>query len=216
MAEPRATAFVLGLDLAGPGNATDTAAALCRVVGDGLELVESHLGLADADIAAMLPAAGDLVVGLDAPLSYQPGGGDRAGDRDLRARLRELGLASGTVMAPTMTRMAYLTLRGISVARLIGSLRPDARVVEVHPAGALVMRGAPVADVREMKRSAAARGRLIAWLGGRISGTGLSPDAGDHEVAAAAAALAAGDWSRGRPAWSRDAEPPHHPHDYVC
>jgi predicted nuclease with RNAse H fold len=216
MADPRPAAHVLGLDLAGPANAGDTAAALCRTVDGRLELVTSVRGLTDADIAALLPPDGDLVAGLDAPLSYQPGGGDRAGDRELRARLRALGLPGGTVMAPTMTRMAYLTLRGIAVARLITGLRPAARIVEVHPAGALAMRGAPIADVREMKRSSGARGRLIAWLDRRLTGPGLAGDAGDHEVAAAAAALAAWDWSRGRPAWSQAAEPPHHPFAYAC
>jgi len=117
---------VLGLDLAGPTNHDDTAAVLSRVTAGGWEQAVTRTGLDDDALTAWLrelvPAAADLVVGLDAPLSYNPGGGDRPADRALRRLLTEHGLASGTVMAPTMTRMAYLTLRGVVVARTLTAL----------------------------------------------------------------------------------------------
>ena len=60
----------------------------------------------------------EVVSGLDARLSYNIGGGDRPGDAALRAAIIAAGLRPGTVMAPTFSRMAYLTLRGITVSRL--------------------------------------------------------------------------------------------------
>ena len=216
MGESAAGAHVLGLDLAGPANARDTAAVLVRFRAGKPTLLAAETGHDDDAIVSLLPPGGKLIVGLDAPLSYQPGGGDRAGDRELRRLLTGRGLTAGTVMAPTMTRMAYLTLRGMAIARLVATLRPDARIVEVHPAGALVMRGADPGDVRALKRSPAARSRLIDVLSAAGLGPGMPKGAGDHLVAAAAAALAAWDWSRGDARWRRDAEPPLHPYDYAC
>ena len=160
--------FVLGLDLAGPANAPDTAAALFATRGTGLALVELRTGLDDRALLAWLrghvPVAGALVAGLDAPLSYNPGGGDRPGDRALRARLTAAGLPPGSVMAPTMTRMAYLTLRGMAVARLLQATWPDPFVCETHPGGSLVLRGAEAGLVRSLKRVAGARTAVLAWL----------------------------------------------------
>ncbi|MEI8370332.1 MAG: DUF429 domain-containing protein, partial [Planctomycetia bacterium] len=64
---------VIGIDLSGPCNATDTAIAAFRVSGRTLVLQERLLGADDAVIAALIARARpdvDLVVGLDAPLSY--------------------------------------------------------------------------------------------------------------------------------------------------
>lgn len=211
----RPVTHVLGLDLAGPANAADTAAAQAVVTPEGLSITHLAIGIEDGDLPGLLPAGGDLVVGLDAPLSYQPGGGDRPGDRTLRRRLIEAGLPPGTVMAPTMTRMAYLTLRGISVARLIRNLRPDARICEVHPGGAMALRCAPLAAVRRMKASADHRKSLALWLE-EAGVQGVPAKVCDHRLAACAATLGAWQWSRGRAAWLHAASPPLHPHDYCC
>jgi predicted nuclease with RNAse H fold len=212
--------IVLGIDLSGPGNPAATVAAGFRMDGDRLDRVFLRGDLDDDGLEACLeaevPQTSDLVVGLDAPLSYNPGGGDRPGDRALRRRLVAAGLPAGTVMVPTLTRMVYLTLRGVVVARLLTSLRPGCRIVEVHPAGALALRGAPPEDVRDLKRSAAARRRLVAWLESRELTDLPAAEVDDHTVAACAAALAARDWSRGRPCWCEPAEPPRHPFDYAC
>ena len=198
---------VIGIDLSGPCNAADTAVAAFRANGRRLVLQERLVGADDAAIAALIRRAkpdADLVVGLDAPLSYNDGGGDRPADRLLRARAVAAGLPSGTVMPPTLTRMAYLTLRGITVA-------------EVHPGAACVLRGAPVEIVRALKSSAAARQQLLRWLEGEgLEGIGGGTDPGDHFVAACAAALAAWKWSLGNPAWIHPADPPWHPYDMAC
>ena len=204
---------LIGIDLAGPTNAADTAIARLRVEGAGLRLIELERGLDDTALLSRVDTWGETpIVGLDAPLSYRPGGGDREAERALRAAVRGM-LPSGTVMAPTMTRMAYLTLRGISVARLILALRPSARIVEVHPAAHLALSGAPAADVRAWKSDAAARQRIVRWLS-RHDVTDLPSHAlVDHDLAALAAARAAWSWSEGRSHVHVPARPPLHPFD---
>jgi len=212
--------LVLGIDLAGPGNRAGTVGALFGVRRDELDLQQIKRDLGDEEIISLIdgdiPDDATLVVGLDAPLSYNPGGGDRPGDRSLRRRLIDLGLPAGTVMVPTMSRMVYLTLRGLAVARLLESMHPGCAVAEVHPAGALALRGAPVSGIRNLKKSASGRRELCRWL--LTQGVAGLPDkdVDDHTVAAYSAALAAWDWSRGRWRWLHRAEPPSHPHDYVC
>ena len=209
---------VIGLDLSGPGNTADTAAVVGEASPEGLRLTGHAVGVADDAILAWVAAAGPgVVVGLDAPLSYQPGGGDRPGDRALRRAVVAAGMASGSVMTPTMTRMAYLTLRGVSLSRALGTLAERPRVAEVHPGAALALRGAPIADVRALKQDAAARARLLAWLeAAGVRGAAALPADSDHLVAACACALAAWKWASGEPAWLQRAEPPAHPHDYVA
>ena len=212
--------FVLGLDLAGPGNREATVAAGFTARGGGLALLFLEQGLDDGGlldlVRARVPAGAPLVAGLDAPLSYNPGGGDRPGDRALRRVLAAAGLAPGTVMPPTLTRMVYLTLRGLAVARLLQAVHPDPRIVEVHPGGVLALRGAPAAAVRALKNDAGSRAALVARLGdlglADLPAGGLS----DHAVAACAAALGAWDWSRGAARWSHPADPPLHPFPYAC
>jgi len=97
---------VIGIDLAGPCNAADTAVAAFRANGRSLVLQERLVGADDATIAALIARArpdANLVVGLDAPLSYNDGGGDRPADRLLRARAVAAGLLPGSIMPPTLT-----------------------------------------------------------------------------------------------------------------
>jgi predicted nuclease with RNAse H fold len=210
---------VVGIDLAGPANAEDTALVVVSVAEGEARCVHEVVG---ADDARLLAVVADLpppvVVAVDAPLSYQPGGGDRASDKALRSVLIEAGMPSGSVMTPTMTRMSYLTLRGVVVARLLEDLPRTPRIVEVHPGGALVLRGAPLESLRAMKDDAAARLALRTWLETEAFLVGLQPelDRGDHHVAAAAAAMAGWDWARGTSAWLHEASPPHHPYDFAC
>jgi predicted nuclease with RNAse H fold len=210
--------LILGLDLSGPSNTADTALAVLQPGEAGLQLVTLELGLDDGAIAELVrthvPQDAPLLVGLDAPLSYQPGGGDRPGDRALRQELQRVGLPSGTVMTPTMTRMAYLTLRGMAVARLLLALQPQARVAEVHPGGVMVRRGAPVALVKAMKTSQSARSDLLNWLA-KMGVSKLPIQAGDHEIAAVAAALGAAHWGQNQKAWQFPARPPLHPFDLI-
>lgn len=122
-------------------------------------------------------------------------------------------------MPPTMTKMVYLTLRGISLARLLEGLKPqfDLQIIEVHPGACMLLRDAPLEDVKNFKKEQTGRARLLSWLEAhglkRISDR---PAISDHYVAACAAALGAWKWGVGKSAWCFAADPPHHPYDFAC
>jgi len=214
-----AVAIVLGVDLSGPTNTADTAAAWFRATSSELVFQSAADAVSDAallELVARLSNSNGLIVGLDAPLSYNPGGGDRPGDAQLRRLLVARGLPPGTVMPPTMTRMAYLTLRGIAVARAIERSTESTHIVDVHPGAAMALRGAPVDELRAFKRSAEARRTLARWLRGQaVRGLPAAP-ATDHELAAYACALAAWHWNFNSSAWSVGASDPLHPYDFAC
>ena len=221
---------IIGIDLSGPSNIRDTALAVFMSRGEELCLERTATGVSDAailEITAELTGRRKVAVGLDAPLSYNPGGGDRPGDRALRTVLHQAGLSSGSVMTPTMTRMAYLTLRGMAVARglelTVGEItaaeKPGTEIAlaEVHPGGALILRGAPVQAVRGLKSDPSSRQVLLEWMETQgMTGAASLKSADDHLVAACAAALGAWGWMQGQPAWLHPAQPPLHPYDYVC
>jgi len=213
--------MVVGIDLSGPSNTADTAVTVFAEDGAALTLVDSIEGATDEDIFRLiqkLPADQDIIIGLDAPLSYNPGGGDRPSDKRLRQVLVASGMRSGSVMPPTNTRMSYLTLRGISVARLLESVgHPRLKIVEVHPGGALVLGGAPVNDVKTFKQESVSRKRLAVWLEKEgLAGVTSQIEPSDHFVAACGCALAAWRWATGRSSWLSEADPPHHPYDFAC
>ena len=213
--------FFIGIDLSGPSNSKETAlVAFDASKREYLTVHKSLLGADDNNIlffANDLQLEGDLVVGIDAPLSYNVGGGDRPSDNELRMKIVAAGLRSGSVMAPTMTRMVYLTLRGISLARLLLAANERTRVVEVHPGGAMALRGAPVDDVVKFKNNVKSRWNLLAWL--QMQGMKKAAnikDPTDHYVAACAGALAAWKWQQNKSVWMHPAEPPVHPFDFAC
>ena len=213
--------WILGLDLSGPTNLKDTALAVFRDRGNGLSLERTAREVSDPivyELGAELAEEGSVIVGLDAPLSYNPGGGDRPGDRSLRSTLTQAGLRSGSVMTPTMTRMAYLTLRGISLARGLEQVGVGREhILETHPGGALVLRGAPLEVVRNLKRDPEAVKIVLRWLEKHgLKGAAGLDGADDHLVMACAAALSAWKWQSGEPAWTTEASPPEHPYHYVC
>ena len=215
---PRA---IIGVDLSGPANAADTALAWFEDQRDRLVFVDVLVGARDEQLVGVVRrvmAEGPIVVGIDAPLSYNDGGGDRPSDIDLRKRIVGVGMRSGSVMTPTASKMAYLTLRGISVARALESIGvPRANIVEVHPGAAFALHGAPLELVRGFKGDAASRTGLLQWL----SAIGLSglPDvmaSTSHAIAATGAALAAWRWINGAAEWTWKAELPLHPYDFIC
>jgi len=80
----------------------------------------------------------------------------------------------------------------------------------------MAIRGAPVAKIRNLKKSLASRRSLVAWLAAQGLSNLPTGAVNDHTVAAYAAALAAWDWSRDRARWICRAEPPEHPYDLAC
>lgn len=216
-----AVAMVVGIDLSGPSNIADTSVVVFSTREDGLRFRADLAGADDMAIFNLLRDQNDpdgaTVVGIDAPLSYNPGGGDRPADKVLRSRLIYLGMKPGCVMAPTMTRMAYLTLRGISLARTLAMTGDNLRIVEVHPGAALALRDAPIEHVRDMRHSASSRRILMEWLATQgLAALAAPEDCPSHFVAACAAALAAWDWARGKSRWLHRATLPLHPFDFAC
>jgi predicted nuclease with RNAse H fold len=212
---------VIGIDLSGPRNAADTYVAAFNQQGDQMQFAEAIDGADDRQIFRLLTRLGKnerIVVGMDAPLSYNPGGGDRPSDGELRRLVRERGGGAG-IMPPTMIRMVYLTLRGIALTRMFETLKPDIdlQIVEVHPGACMVLRGAPTKDVAGFKRDPASRLRLLAWLDtAGLKDIPRPENIPDHFVAACAAALGAWEWALGKPAWCFPAKPPEHPYDFAC
>ncbi|MCP4694716.1 MAG: DUF429 domain-containing protein [Desulfobacterales bacterium] len=222
MTHEDASSIIVGIDLSGPTGFSRTALAgfLCR--RETLEHLESHEGVDDRkilDILSGLAKRGNVHVRLDAPLSYNIGGGDRPGDKALRKRIVARGMRSGSIMPSTMSKMVYLTLRGFAVSRLLAGVGAGGRVrvAEVHPGAAMALRGAPVEDVKGFAKHMACRISLFSWLENQgLKGAPNTPAPSDHSIAALAAALAAWKWSLGKPAWIEPARPPFHPYDYMC
>jgi uncharacterized protein len=212
--------YILGIDLSGPRNVRDTSVVVFAQQDNRLCFDRAIHGAGDLvlfELVSNIGQSGRVVAGIDAPLSYNPGGGDRPSDAELRQRIREIGRTG--IMPPTLIRMVYLTLRGVALTRALETLKPqmDVSMVEVHPGASMLLGGAPVSDVAAFKRDEAARLRLLLWL----ESLGLTnlphvEDPSDHYVAACASALAAWKWSRGEAAWCYPAQPPQHPYDFTA
>jgi predicted nuclease with RNAse H fold len=212
---------VIGIDLSGPRNVADTFVAVFEAAGDHLHFIKALEGADDQKVLAAVSNSGKgerVAIGIDAPLSYNPGGGDRDSDRELRRLVLEKGRGIG-ILPPTMIRMVYLTLRGVALTRALESSRPqyDGRIVEVHPGACMLLRGAPAKDVAGFKRGIRARLNLLNWMGTQgLKGLPRAGDVADHFVASCAAALGAWQWSMGKSVWVHPAAPPLHPYDFAC
>ena len=214
--------YIIGIDLSGPSNTKDTALVCFELSFKGTLTYRGNLnGAGDQEILdyiAELPSKSRKIIGIDAPLSYNPGGGDRPGDKSLRKEIVTLGMKSGSVMTPTMTRMVYLTLRGISLVRTILTQYEDTcKIVEVHPGATLALQGAPIKDVLTFKKDGAACKSLLRWMKQQgLDGINGEAEITDHYVAGCASALAAWKWHKGNSKWMRSAVLPFHPFDFAC
>ena len=212
----------MGLDLSGPSNPDDTALAWFGGEGDRLSRMGHVEGAGDDYILELLTDLYDrheVLLGIDAPLSYHDGGGRRDCDTELSSALKKRGLSFIGVMAPTYSKMGWLTLRGMGLARRI-ELTPQAhrvRIVEVHPGAAMGLHGAPPDALRRYKRGdAGAVQHLADWL--TDEGLDTLPDLGksSHLLDSCAAALAAWRWHTGGSAWIAQAKLPQRPYDFAC
>jgi len=212
---------IFGIDLSGPSNTKESTLVSFEAKNKSLQMTTAIEGITDLSIYGAIvekSANVKVIVGIDAPLSYNPGGGDRQSDKDLRKLIIAKGMPSGSVMPPTLNKMAYLTLRGISVSRFLES-HPNKKIniVEVHPSGSMALRGAPVKSIKKMKSSAKAKQTLLKWMEYQgLNGIDLSGSVSDHYVAACAAALAAWKWYLGESVWIFKSEMPFHPYDFAC
>src|SRR5689334_120141 len=158
---------IAGIDLSGPRNFADTCLVSFEERGEEIHLIEVRDGADDDQILDVISGFGQnerIVIGIDAPLSYNPKGGDRRSDSELRRLVHAQGGHVG-IMPPTLIRMVYLTLRGLHVTRLLEALKPqyDLGIVEIHPGACMILRGADPGDVRTFKTDSLARGHLLNW-----------------------------------------------------
>jgi predicted nuclease with RNAse H fold len=213
--------YVIGVDLSGPSGTQNTDVAVFAVHDEKLRYLNNECDGSDVSLLGTvqeLSRAGTVVIGLDAPLSYEPGGGQRARDAELRKELVARGMRPGSIMAPTAPRMVYLTLRGLVLAQVLTGVSGDhpVRIAEVHPGGALCLRGAPLDAVRSFAKDGDARDILLDWMAGQsVTGVVRPSPCSSHFVAACAAALAAWDWHCGRSQWLAPAQLPWHPFDFA-
>jgi len=214
----------LGLDLSGPAKPENTVLTWLRRDAEGLRYIGHLCAASDGDIVgelAALTVEDEVILGIDAPLSYKDGGGFRQCDKDLQAALRQKELVHFVhVMSPVFGGMAWLTLRGIVLSRTV-ELLPEAhriRIVEVHPGAVLGLRGAPVEALQRYKKGdRGALQQLKRWLNERgLRGFPESFGRTSHEVDSAAGALAAWQWFAGGPAWLAEAQPPERPYPFAC
>jgi predicted nuclease with RNAse H fold len=212
---------IVVIDLSGPRNFADTCLVSFDQREEEIHLIDVCEGADDYQILETISSLRQterIVIGIDAPLSYNSKGGDRPSDSELRHLVHAQGGRVG-IMPPTMIRMVYLTLRGVLLTRLLESLKPpyDLEIVEVHPGACMILRGADAGDVHKFKTESFARGRLLDWLGTNgLKGISRVETVTDHYVAACAAALAAWQWSLGKSIWCFATQLPHHPYDFAC
>ncbi|MBM7580462.1 DUF429 domain-containing protein [Jeotgalibacillus terrae] len=214
--------IVIGIDLSGPANHKDTVAAAFSVKENQLSFIESINGASDQDILSLAGrylGKEKVAIGIDAPLSYQDGGGDRAQDKALRSVLKEGGLNGSSIMTPTMTRMVYITLRGIQLSRMLKNLHGDPEIVEVHPGAAIGLRMSSPDLALKYKKDAAARKAVFNWLTEQYF-LDLPHTIADttHAIDACGAALAAWHYAApdGDPVWVYEKTSAAHPFVMCC
>jgi uncharacterized protein len=217
---------IIGIDLSGPSNHKDTGVVVFEEHKGQLRFVKCGSPMSDEAILKEISSQTQLdevVIGIDAPLSYEDGGGDRESDRELRKFIVEIGMKPGSIMAPTFNRMVYLTLRGIRLSREIttlASLHPIS-IVEVHPGAVIGSRLSPkeLDYVLTYKKDLEARKVLLKWLEQQHL-IGILENAAErcHSIDACSAALGAWHWKNSAftPKWRYPAQPPLHPFDYCC
>ncbi|MEH7013899.1 DUF429 domain-containing protein [Neobacillus niacini] len=217
---------IIGIDLSGPSNHKDTVLAVFEKQGSELKFIKIMSNISDLKILEEIQIQSQLdevVIGMDAPLSYEDGGGDRHGDKQLRQFIISLGMKSGSIMPPTFNRMVYLTLRGIKLSREIGNLTTcnPISIVEVHP-GAVIGSRLSKGDldyVLKYKQDLSARSFIRHWLcEQQLTQLPNSIEEESHTIDACAAALGAWHWADPlfKPKWLLPANLPLHPYDYCC
>ncbi|WP_421384960.1 DUF429 domain-containing protein [Bacillus salacetis] len=218
--------IVIGIDLSGPSNPKDTVISIFEKVDGTLKLRQLISGATDEAILSRIQKEAEnhsVFIGIDSPLSYQDGGGDRKSDENLRSYISKLGMKPSSIMSPTMNRMAYLTLRGISLTRSIESMKTikPVKIVEVHP-GAVMGARIPNDLLPDLLRYKKEKDSLMA-IYHFLQSTDLNTLPEEvkettHAIDSCAAALGAWYWGDPylEPEWCWKADPPFHPYDFCC
>lgn len=215
--------IIIGIDLSGPANHKDTVASAFYMNNNHLSLKKSISDASDDEILKLVEEClteGEVTVGIDAPLSYQDGGGDRPHDKALRSVLKAGGLNGSSIMTPTMTRMVYITLRGIQLTRMLQNLnKDDLEIIEVHPGAAVGLRMEDPTPALSYKKDPSKRAEVFHWL--QEQGMrGLTEDLAEttHSIDSCGAALAAWHYKAPdkQPAWSYEHTSAAHPFIMCC
>jgi predicted nuclease with RNAse H fold len=209
----------IGLDLAGPVNIKDTAMTVAFGDEDNLTVHELRQQCTDADIYSAIRenAHYNPILAVDAPLSYNQGGGFRDSEKSLISFLKSEGLPRPGIMAPTMTKMVYLTLRGFAISRLLQQNIPLLRIFENHPGASLLLNGFPADLVKDFKKDSDAREGIVNELNTRgVHFPQGFPKLTEHQVAATSCCFAAWQYARKKAAWEYPAKPPIHPFPFIC
>ena len=217
---------VIGIDLAGPANHKDTVMSIFQADGNLLifENVIDHASdekifKAIQEIASNEP----IVIGIDAPLSYQDGGGDRPQDKSIREFIKRYGLLGSSIMPPTLTKMVYLTLRGIGLTRRIMQMTDSQhiQIVEVHPGASIGTRIGPdkIEHALHYKKELDSRKAVFDWfkLVG-LMGIPIEFIQTSHSIDSCACALAAWYWGdeTKQPTWQWKEKTAQHPFEFCC
>ena len=196
--------YIVGVDPSGPTGIRNTGLAVFAATENSLDFVEQQCDGSDDSLLntiGLLSNEALVIVGLDAPLSHEPGGGERARDAELRREIIAKGMPPGSVMAPTAFRMVYLTLRGVVPSRATSTIdsKNSVSIVEVPPGAVLCLRGAPIEAILAFARDPEARTDLINWImSQRVRGLRVPTPFPSHFIAACAGGIAAWDWFHGR------------------
>jgi len=219
---------IIGIDLSGPSNHKDTVVMVFEEHGEQLRYIKCGSPMSDEEIlkeVSVQSQIDEVVIGIDAPLSYEDGGGDRVSDRELRKFIVKKGMKPGSIMPPTFNRMVYLTLRGIKLSREITTIDSEHPIslVEVHPGAVIGSRLSPkdldYVLTYKNEKELEARKALLKWLEQQhLLGIPEKAAEQSHSIDACAAALGAWHWKNPAftPKWRFPAKPPLHPFDYCC
>lgn len=217
---------IIGIDLSGPANHKDTVMTIFQIEENDLIFEKALTNASDEMLLEAIMSAASLdevVIGIDAPLSYQDGGGDRPQDKSIRNVLKEYGLSGSSIMPPTLTKMVYLTLRGILLTRTIMSmnLADKIKIVEVHPGAAIGTRidKERFVHAREYKKDLNSCKVILEWYN-EIGLKGIPTEFSEttHQIDACAAAIAAWYWvdPKKQPVWHWEKTTPNHPFEFCC
>ncbi|QEN05272.1 DUF429 domain-containing protein [Thiospirochaeta perfilievii] len=187
--------MIIGIDLAGPKNHTDTAISFIEDKN-----IKVYSGFSDDELFNFLFKHKAKYVGIDAPLSYSQQGGYRESDRDLRTYLNSFGFTKIGVMPPTYSRMIYLTSRGIRLTRLFSFLDIKPILYECHPGAFLALDNYNYEDVLLVKKSIPSINNLIKAIEIRGYTFKIKPK-NDHEIMSVAVALAVESKINGKIHW---------------
>ncbi|RSK26829.1 DUF429 domain-containing protein [Bacillus sp. HMF5848] len=214
--------YYVGIDLSGPANKKDTSLAVFCEIHKKVVYKCLYKNVSDCDIFEIiggLVKQGKVNIAIDAPLSYQDGGGDRAQDKELRKVIKDLGMKSGSIMPPTLTKMVYITLRGMYLASLLkNEYNKQIEIVEVHPGAVLAFRLTPstrhLLAYKQCDNYYEEILQHIFFL--HESGLETKHIESNHDLDACLAAFACYEYKERRHKWIYPAQPPFHRYPLIC